>query len=133
MNLRPGEELAPFVRPAGLETWNRFAAVNDEFVDIHMDDAAGRAAGYSGAFGMGNLQWAYLHNLLRDWLPAEGRIVELACRFRRASERGRVTSYWLKEDQQLPPEARPRETDDLEPWLARLRKEFPPPTPLDDL
>jgi hypothetical protein len=92
MNLRPGQELPPFVRPSGLETWNRFAAVNDEFVDIHMDDDAGRAAGYSGAFGMGNLQWAYLHNLLRDWLPPDGRILELACRFRLASERGRVAA-----------------------------------------
>jgi hypothetical protein len=91
-DLQPRHELPPFARPSGLETWNRFAAVNDEFVDIHMDDRAGRAAGYGGAFGMGNLQWAYLHNLLREWLPPDGRILELACEFRRASEGERVTA-----------------------------------------
>ena len=30
--------------------------MNDEFVQIHMDEEAGRAAGYTGAFGMGNLR-----------------------------------------------------------------------------
>ena len=44
-------------------------------------------AGYSGAFGMGNLQWAYLHCLLREWLAGTGgRIVKVHCQFRLASE-----------------------------------------------
>ena len=77
-----GDVLAPFARTTGLDNWNRYAAVNDEFVDIHMDDAAGRAAGYPSAFGMGNLQWSYLHSLLRGWLGDEGRIVRVACSFR---------------------------------------------------
>ena len=48
-----------------------------------MEDAAGTAAGYSGAFGMGNLQWAYLHCVLREWLAGtDGRIVKLHCQFR---------------------------------------------------
>jgi acyl dehydratase len=77
-----GEELPPFVRATGFAVWNRYAAVNDEFVPIHMDDEAGRGAGYPSAFGMGNLQWAYLHNLVRDWLGDRGRIVRLSCQFR---------------------------------------------------
>ena len=71
--VKAGEELPPFTRTAGFANWNRYAAVNDEFVPIHMDDEAGRAAGYPTAFGMGNLQWAYLHNLVRDWLGDERR------------------------------------------------------------
>src|SRR5260370_9194514 len=43
-------------------------------------------------------------------------------------------SFWLMKDQKLPgtvpAEARPA---DLEPYLEPLRKEFPPPTPLDDM
>jgi hypothetical protein len=39
-----GDELPPFVRTTGFDNWNRYAAVNDEFVPIHMDDDAGRAA-----------------------------------------------------------------------------------------
>lgn len=80
--MQPGDTIPPFERTTGFHNWNRYAAVNDEFVDIHMDDGAGQAAGYSGAFGMGNLQWAYLHNMLRDWVGEDGRIVRMACQFR---------------------------------------------------
>jgi acyl dehydratase len=83
-----GHELPPFVRTTGFANWNRYAAVNDEFVPIHMDDEAGRAAGYPSAFGMGNLQWAYLHDLVRDWLGAHGTIVSLKCQFRAPNIRG---------------------------------------------
>ena len=76
-----GDELPVFQRRTGLAEWNRYAAVNDEFVPIHMDDDAGRAAGFQSALGMGNLQIAYLHNLVRDWLGDRGRILTLSCRF----------------------------------------------------
>ncbi len=85
MRIRVGDALPPFRRATGFHNWNRYAAVNDEFVPIHMDDDAGRAAGYPSAFGMGNLQWAYLHNLLRDWIGDDGRIVKLSCEFRAAN------------------------------------------------
>ena len=87
MDVTVGQELTPFAREAGFPAWNRYAAVNDEFIPIHMDDTAGKEAGYSGAFGMGNLQWAYLHVLLREFLAGSGgRIVKLRCQFRGASE-----------------------------------------------
>jgi len=87
MDITVGQELTPFAREAGFPAWNRYAAVNDEFIPIHMDDTSGREAGYSGAFGMGNLQWAYLHVLLREFLAGTGgRIVKLHCQFRGASE-----------------------------------------------
>ncbi|WP_101524702.1 MaoC/PaaZ C-terminal domain-containing protein [Nocardioides houyundeii] len=91
-DVKVGHEVPRFERHSGFETWNRYAAVNDEFVPIHMDDAAGRAAGYPGAFGMGNLQWAYLHNMLRDWLDGEGVIRSLSCQFRNPNLQGQVVS-----------------------------------------
>jgi acyl dehydratase len=86
-----GQAIPPFTRTTGFANWNRYAAVNDEFVPIHMDDEAGRAAGYPTAFGMGNLQWAYLHNVLRAWVP-EARIVRLACQFRSPNTKGMVVT-----------------------------------------
>ena len=83
-----GDQLPSFTRETGFANWNRYAAVNDEFVPIHMDDDAGRAAGYESAFGMGNLQWAYLHNVLRGWAGDNGRIVRLSCQFRAANTKG---------------------------------------------
>src|SRR4051794_11354825 len=79
--LKVGDELPVFQRAAGFAEWNRYAAVNEEFIPIHMDDEAGRASGLPGAIGMGNLQWAYLHNVVREWLGDEGRILSMSCRF----------------------------------------------------
>jgi len=83
-----GAEVPPFVRTTDFHNWNRYAAVNDEFVPIHMDDEAGRAQGFAGAFGMGNLLWAYLHDLLRNWIGDDGRIVSMNCSFRAPNNRG---------------------------------------------
>lgn len=87
-----GAELTTLVRDTGFHNWNRYAAVNYEFVPIHMDDEAGRAAGMPGAFGMGNLQWSYLHVLLRSWLGEAGRIRSLSCDFRAPNAKGVVTA-----------------------------------------
>ena len=87
-----GAKLPPFTRVTDFDVWNRFAAVNYEFVPIHMDDAAGREAGLPGAVGMGNLQWAYLHNLVRDWLGDDGRILRMDLQFRAMNQRGQTVS-----------------------------------------
>jgi acyl dehydratase len=92
IEVKAGDELPGFERVTGFAHWNRYAAVNDEFVPIHMDDEAGRAAGYPTAFGMGNLQWAYLHNVVRDWLGGRGRIVRVACQFRAANTKDMVVT-----------------------------------------
>lgn len=84
----PGTTLPSYVRTTGLANWNRFAAVNDEFIDIHMDGDAARAVGMSDAFGMGNLRISYLHNLLHQWLGHAGDIVELRCEFRGLNLKG---------------------------------------------
>ena len=78
----------PYVRTTGLANWNRYAAVNDEFIDIHMDDDAAKAVGMPGVFGMGNLRIAYLHNLLADWLGDDGDIVDFRCEFRGLNMKG---------------------------------------------
>ena len=40
-----GDTLPTLQRTTAFHNWNRYAAVNDEFVPIHMDDEAGKAAG----------------------------------------------------------------------------------------
>ena len=93
MDVTVGDEIPVWQREAGLHAWNRFAAVNDEFVPIHMDDDAGKVAGYAGAFGMGNIQLAWLHCLLREWIEPEfGRIVRVACSFRAPSLKGHTVT-----------------------------------------
>lgn len=81
MDLTIDAEIPSFSRVTGFENWNRYAAVQDEFVPIHMDDAAGQKAGFAGAIGMGNLQWAYFHNVVRDWMGDNGTIKQMTIQF----------------------------------------------------
>ena len=95
MNISIGQQLPTFSRQGNFHSWNRFAAVNHEFVDIHMDEEKGREAGHGGAVGMGNLLWAWLHCLLREWVDEQGgRIVSVACQFRAPSLRGVLVTTW---------------------------------------
>ena len=86
-----GQEITPWSRKTDFMHWNRYAAVNDEFVYIHMDDEAGRAAlNEQGAFGMGNLRFAYLHNMLRDWAGDEAQVRKLGCQYRSINQKDDV-------------------------------------------
>ena len=86
-----GQEIPEWSRQTDFMHWNRYAAINDEFVYIHMDDEAGRAAmNEQGAFGMGNLRFAYFHNALRDWAGDEAYVTKLGCQFRAINQKNDV-------------------------------------------
>jgi acyl dehydratase len=86
-----GDEIPAWSRQTDFMHWNRYAAVNDEFVYIHMDDEAGRRAlNERGAFGMGNLRYAYILNALRDWIGDEAEIREVGCQFRAINQRNDI-------------------------------------------
>ena len=86
-----GDELPAWKRQTGFMNWNRYAAVNDEFVPFHMDDEAGRAAkNEAGAFGMGNLRYAYIVNALRDWIGEDALIQEVGCQYRAINQKNDV-------------------------------------------
>jgi hypothetical protein len=90
-DIEVGAEITPWSRQTDFMNWNRYAAVNDEFVYIHMDDVAGRAAlNEAGAFGMGNLRFAYLHNMLRDWAGDEAQIRKVGCQYRSINQKDDV-------------------------------------------
>ena len=89
-SLHAGSAVPAFTRTAGFHNWNRYAAVNSEFVDIHMDDEAGQRAGYPGAIGMGNLTIAWFHAMLREWLGREGRVISFSGQFRSPALKGDV-------------------------------------------
>ena len=90
-DVKVGDEVPAFERKTDFMNWNRYAAVNDEFVPFHMDDEAGRAAkNEAGAFGMGNLRYAYLANALRDWIGDEGVVREIGCQYRAINQKNDV-------------------------------------------
>lgn len=85
-----GQEIPAFERKTDTMHWNRYAAINEEFVYVHMDDEAGRAAGQGQAFGMGNLRWAYVLNALRGWIGDEAEVRELSMQFRAINHKNDV-------------------------------------------
>ena len=42
-DVKVGDEIPKWVKQTDFMHWNRYAAVNDEFIDVHMDAAAARA------------------------------------------------------------------------------------------
>ncbi len=107
-NIQVGDSLPPWSRQTSFAEWNRYAAVNDEFVPFHMDDEAGRRAGNEqGAFGMGNLRYAYIVNALHDWLGDGGVVREVGCQYRAINQKedtltvvGEVTEKVVEEGEQ---------------------------------
>ena len=49
--LQPGEAIPAFERRGSFAAWTRFAAVNYEIADHHMDDEVARHEGFPSAFG----------------------------------------------------------------------------------
>lgn len=90
-DVKVGDQLPPWLRKTDFMNWNRYAAVNDEFIYMHMDDEAGRAAANErGAFGMGNLRYAYILDSLRQWAGDEAEIREVGCQFRAINQKNDV-------------------------------------------
>jgi acyl dehydratase len=92
-DLSIGDQMPRWSRQTNFMHWNRYAAVNDEFVPFHMDDEDGRKAGnQQGAFGMGNLRYAYLVNALRDWIGDEAEVREIGCQYRAINQKNDTLS-----------------------------------------
>ena len=92
-DVKVGDKMPDWSRKTDFMSWNRYAAVNDEFVPFHMDDEAGRKAGNKeGAFGMGNLRYAYLVNALRDWIGDEAEVREIGCQYRAINQKNDTLS-----------------------------------------
>ncbi len=107
-DIQVGDKLPEWSRTTSFPEWNRYAAVNHEFVPFHMDDEAGRRAGNAqGAFGMGNLRYAYVVNALHDWIGDEGIVREVGCQYRALNQKddvltvvGEVTEKVIEEGEQ---------------------------------
>ena len=90
-DVQVGDKLPEWSRKTSFAEWNRYAAVNEEFVPFHMDDEAGRRAGNEqGAFGMGNLRYAYIVNALHAWVGDEGVVREVGCQYRAINQKDDV-------------------------------------------
>jgi len=76
-------EIPPYRRVVTLMELNRFAGANDEFVLIHMDrDYSQNVSRLPDVIVMGNLKYAYLANMITNWIGEGGTLKRLSAQFR---------------------------------------------------
>jgi hypothetical protein len=90
--IAPGYEVPHLQRRGNFATWTRYAAVNYEIADHHMDDEVARHEGFPAAFAMAPFTFALVQTMLRDWIGLDGRIVSVAISLRSPWLRGRMFS-----------------------------------------
>jgi acyl dehydratase len=104
-----GDTLPAWSRTTDFMHWNRYAAVNDEFMPFHMDDEDGRKAGNpGGAFGMGNLRFAYLLNAIQNWIGDEAEVREIGCQYRVMNQKGDTLTVFGRVLEKLVTDGEPR-------------------------
>ena len=92
-----GDRSPKWERVTGPMEWNRFAAANDEFYLVHMDDqVAIDAENPEGMFGMGQMRLSYIHNAIRDWLGDEIEVIQVSCRYTAINQKNDTLSTTLK-------------------------------------
>ena len=103
-----GDEPPAFERQTGFMEWGRFAGANEEYVAIHEDDEAGVKSGLPGGIGMGNLRFAYVHNMLSDWIGESGWIKKVGLQYRGLNlkndlviAKGKVTTKYEQDGEYL--------------------------------
>ena len=81
-DVAPGYELPDLVKnctPRQLVMW---AGAAPDFYEIHYDAEFARAAGLPGLVVHGALKYAFLGQLLADWVAPEGRVASFRCSYR---------------------------------------------------
>jgi acyl dehydratase len=81
-DVAPGYELPDLVKicsPRQLVMW---AGAAPDFYEIHYDAEFARAAGLPGLVVHGALKYAFLGQLLADWVAPAGRVVSFRCSYR---------------------------------------------------
>ena len=72
-------ELVKHCTPRQLVMW---AGAAPDFYEIHYDAESARAAGLPGLVVHGALKYAFLGQLLSDWVAPDGRVVSFRCSYR---------------------------------------------------
>ena len=72
-------ELVKHCTPRQLVMW---AGAAPDFYEIHYDAEFARAAGLPGLVVHGALKYAFLGQLLSDWVAPDGRVVSFRCSYR---------------------------------------------------
>jgi acyl dehydratase len=81
-DVAPGDELPELVKNCSPRQLVMWAGAAPDFYEIHYDADFARAAGHPGLVVHGALKYAFLGQLVQDWVAPGGRVVSFGCSYR---------------------------------------------------
>jgi acyl dehydratase len=81
-DVAPGDELPELVKNCSPRQLVMWAGAAPDFYEIHYDAEFARAAGLPGLVVHGALKYAFLGQLVHDWIAPGGRVVSFGCSYR---------------------------------------------------
>lgn len=81
-DVAPGYELPELVKNCSPRQLVMWAGAAPDFYEIHYDTEFARAAGLPGLVVHGALKYAFLGQLLHDWVAPDGHIASFRCSYR---------------------------------------------------
>ncbi len=88
-----GTEIPPLMKTATIEQLVRWAAATGNFGRIHYDTGLAKSTGLSGPSINGGLKFAWLGQLLSDWVGESGTIKSYGCSHRGIEFPGDTITY----------------------------------------
>ncbi len=99
-----GTEITPLVKHCRRELLVKWAGASADYAIIHYDDEGARARGLPGVVIHGKFKFAWLGQLMTDWIGEKGILRKITCEYRAldlpedtVTCTGEVTSKYVKD------------------------------------
>lgn len=83
-----GTEITPLVKRPTRELLVKWAGASADFAIIHYDDEGARGRGLPGVIVHGKLKFAWLGQLMTDWIGEKGILRKITCEYRAMDQPG---------------------------------------------
>ena len=88
-----GTELPPLQKQATTQTLVRWAGASGDYAQIHFDKDVAISSGFSeGVILQGKLKFAWLGQLVTDWITPRGIVKSMTCQYRGQDRPGDVVT-----------------------------------------
>ena len=99
-----GTEIPPIVKHPTTQQFVKWAGASADYAAIHYDKDIALASGLPGVIVPGKLKFAFLGQLMIDWIGGKGTLKKITCQYRgmdlpgdTVTCKGKVTNKYVKE------------------------------------
>lgn len=103
-DVQEGSEIPPLTKRPTIIQLVRYTGAERDFTRIHYDQDYARRHGFPSVILHGRLKYAFMGQLLTDWIGSGGRIKKMACQYRHIDLpgdtltcKGRVTRRYVED------------------------------------